>query len=112
MSKISLPECLARKIVIAKKKGYVITLYCSPSHNQDESEPFLSSLENLLGNIRNQDPPFTILQGDFNDWSVSQCVHDITNNEGTQRLTKGLPKACSGLQKCKHKLDSKVFKHD
>ena len=65
MSNISLPECLACEIVIGKKKGYVITLYRSPSQNQGDFQHFLLSLENLLGNVRNQDPAFTILLGDF-----------------------------------------------
>ena len=83
-SNISLPECLACKIVIGKKKGYVITLYHSPSQNQGEFQHFLLSIENLLGNIRNQDPAFTILVGDFNARSKSWWVHDITNNKGIQ----------------------------
>ena len=49
-----------------------------------EFEHFLLSLENLLGNIRNQDPAFTILLNDFNARSKSWWVHDITNNDGTQ----------------------------
>ena len=56
MSNIILPECLTCEIVIGKKKGHVITLYRSPSQNQGEFEHFLLSLENLIGNIRNQDP--------------------------------------------------------
>ena len=62
----------------------MITLYRSPSQNQGESENFLLSLENLLGNIRDQDPAFTILLGDFNARSKSWWIHDITSNEGTQ----------------------------
>ena len=84
ISNISLPECLACEIVIGKKKGYAITFYRSPGQNQDEFQHFLLSLGNLLGNIRNQDPAFTILLGDFNARSKSWLVHDITNNEGTQ----------------------------
>ena len=84
MGNINLPECLACEIVIGKKKGYVITLYPSPSQNQGEFEHFLSSLENVLGNIRNQDPAFTILLGEFNARSKGWWAHDITNNEGTQ----------------------------
>ena len=45
---------------------------------------FFRSLENLLCNLRNEDPAFTILLGDFKDSSKSWWVHDITNNEGTQ----------------------------
>ena len=75
MSNISLPECLACQIVIGKKKGYVITLYHSLSQNQSEFEHFLSSLENLLGNIRNQDTAFTIILGDFNARSLVGSQH-------------------------------------
>ena len=42
------------------------------------------SLENLLCNIRNEDPAFTILLGDFKGSCKSWWVDDITNNEGTQ----------------------------
>ena len=89
MSSISLLECLACEMVIGKKQGSVITLYRSPSQNQGELEHFLLSLENLLGNIRNQDPAFTILLGDFNARSKSWWVHDITNNEVTQTESIG-----------------------
>ena len=66
MSKLNLSECLSCEIIIGKKKGYVITLYHSPSQNQDDFVHFLLSLGNLLGNIRNQDPVFAILHSDFN----------------------------------------------
>ena len=33
MNNVNLPEYLVCEIVIGKKKGYVITLYCSPSQN-------------------------------------------------------------------------------
>ena len=62
----------------------MITLYRSPSQNQSEFEHFLLSLEKLLCNIRNKDPAFTVLLGDFNARSKSWWVHYITNNEGTQ----------------------------
>ena len=60
----------------------MITLYCSPSQSQGEFEHFLLSLENHLGNIRNKDPAFAILLGDFNARSKSCWVHDITSKEG------------------------------
>ena len=84
MGNISLSECLACEIVIGKKIEYVITLYHSLSQNQGEFEHFLLSVENLSGNIRNQDPAFTILLGDFNARSKCWWVHNITNNKGTQ----------------------------
>ena len=67
-----------------KKKGYVITLYRSPSQNQSEFEHFFLSLEKLLCNIRSKDPAFTILLGDFNARSKSWWIHNIIKNEGTQ----------------------------
>ena len=61
----------------------MITLYCSPNQNQGEFEHFLLYLENLLGNIRNQDPSLTILLDEFNDRPKIWWVHDITNNQFT-----------------------------
>ena len=65
MSSISLPECLAHETSIGKKKVYLIALYYSPSQNQGEFEHFLLSLENFLGNTRNQDLAFTIVLGEL-----------------------------------------------
>ena len=84
MSNENLPESLACKIVIGKRKRYVITLYRSPSQNRSEFEYFLLSLEKRLCNVRNKDPAFTIVLGDFNARRKSCWVHDITNSEGTQ----------------------------
>ena len=50
----------------------------SPSQNQSEFDYFLLSLETVLCNIRNNDPAFTILLGDFNARSKSWWVHNIT----------------------------------
>ena len=68
----------------------MITLYRSPSQNQNEFEHFLLSLENILCNKRNKDPVFTILLGDFNARSKNWLVHNITNNEGTQIMSISL----------------------
>ena len=84
MNNINLPECLECESFIGKKKGYVITLYLSPSQSQGEFENFLLPLESLIGKIRNQDPAFAILLGDFNARSKSWWVYNITNSEGTQ----------------------------
>ena len=71
MSNINLPECLACEIVIGNKKGYMITLYRSPSQNQSEFEHFFLSLENLVCNLRSKDLDFAFLLGDFNARSKS-----------------------------------------
>ena len=84
MNNKSLSKFLACEIVVEKMKGYVITLYRCPNQNYGEFEYFLLSLENLLGDIRNQDPAFTILLAEFNTISKSWWVHGITNSEGTR----------------------------
>ena len=66
--------------------------------NQDEFEHFLLSVENLLGNVRNQDPAFTILIGDLiNSMSESCWVHNITNSKGTQIQSISSPYGFSHL---------------
>ena len=62
----------------------MIPLHCFPRQNQENFDHFLLSLENLLDNIRNKDPAFTILLGGFNARSKRFWVNDITSIEGTQ----------------------------
>ena len=80
----------------------MITLYCSSNQNQGEFEHFLLYLENLLGNIRNQDPSLTILLDEFNDRPKIWWVHDITNNEDTQIESISLLYGFSQLISDKH----------
>ena len=78
-----LRECLTLKVTISNKKGYVITLYRSPSQTSDEFQSFISNLEKLLININSFDPHFVILLGDFNAKSKSWSVKDVSTEEGT-----------------------------
>ena len=78
-----LSECLTLEVTISNKKGYVITLYRSPSQTSDEFQSFISNLEKLLININSFDPHFVILLGDFNAKSKSWSLNDITTEEGT-----------------------------
>ena len=78
-----LNECLTLEVTISNKKGYVITLYRSPSQTSNEFDPFISNLEQLLINITSFDSCFVILLGDFNAKSKSWSVNDITTEEGT-----------------------------
>ena len=41
-----LRECFTLEVTISNKKGYVITLYRSPSETPDEFDTFVSNLEN------------------------------------------------------------------
>ena len=65
---------------LSLEKGHAVTFYCSQSHIQGEFEHFLLSPENLLGNIKNQDPVFTVLLGDLNARSKSYWIFNITKN--------------------------------
>ena len=78
-----LSECLTLEVTISNRKGYVITLYRSPSQTSDEFQSFISNLEKLLININSFDPHFVILLGDFNAKSKSWSINDTTTEEGT-----------------------------
>ena len=74
-----LRESSTLEVTISNKKGYVITLYRSPSQTSD---CFISNLEKLLIHIISFDPHFMILLGEFNAKSKSWSVTDKTLEEG------------------------------
>ena len=78
-----LTECLTLEVTISNRKGYIITLYRSPSQTSDEFQYFSSDLEKLLININSFDLHFVILLGDFNAKSKSGSIYDTTTEEGT-----------------------------
>ena len=61
-----LSQCLTPEVTISNKKGYVVTLYRSPSQTSDEFDSFISNLEKLLINITSSDLHFMTLLGEFN----------------------------------------------
>ena len=79
-----LSECLLCEINIDGKKGYLATLYRSPSQTQEDFETFLYQFEKLLLNINNKNPAFTVISGDFNARSASWWPSDKTTIEGTR----------------------------
>ena len=78
----NLNECVVIELNINKKKGYIISLYRSPSQSTDEFEEFLIRFDQTLHNICSLNPSFTMILGDFNAKSTSWCDHDITSAEG------------------------------
>ena len=79
-----LSECFTLEITISNKKGYIITLYRSPSQTSDEVDSFISNLENILISITSFDPHFVMLLGEFNSKSKSWwSLNDKTTEEGT-----------------------------
>ena len=47
----NLNECVIFEVFIKNKRGYVVSLYRSPSQIQDEFDIFLISIEQLIGDI-------------------------------------------------------------
>ena len=78
-----LSKCLTIEVTISNKRGYVISLYRSPSQTSDEFVSFVSNLEKLLINVTSRDTHFLILLSDFNAKSKSWSVYDTTIEEGT-----------------------------
>ena len=48
------------------ERGYVVSLYRSPSQTQDELDIFLISFEQLIGDIIAKNLLFVLIAGDFN----------------------------------------------
>ena len=57
----SLKGCLLLEVFIGNKKGFVLSLYRSPSQSQDEFYDFLFSLDQLLPNRICQNPIFLLV---------------------------------------------------
>ena len=89
-----LSECLTLEVTISNKKGYVVTLYRSPSEASDEFDSFISNLEKFLINITSSDLHFVILLGDLNAKSKSSLVNEKTSEEGVnfcRHVVRSLP---------------------
>ena len=61
----------------------VSVVYRSPSQNSNQSELFLSKLENLLSDINKRKPSLSVVTGDFNARSSSWWCNDINTIEGS-----------------------------
>ena len=77
-----LKECIVIELNLNNKKGYVISLYRSPSQSIDEFEDFLLNLDQTMHDISSLSPSFIIMLGDFNAKSSSWYNHDPTSPEG------------------------------
>ena len=75
-------ECIIIELNINNKKGYIISLYRSPSQSTDEFDEFISNLEQTLNDISSLNPSFMMILGDFNAKSSSWYSKDITSPEG------------------------------
>ena len=78
-----LSQCVLCEVTPQRQKGYVIVIYRSPSQTAVEFDEFLSNLEKLLNFVKQSQPSFTIILGDFNARSKSWWPDNITSPEGT-----------------------------
>ena len=84
VSPLNLNDCLVLEINIENKKGYVISLYRSPSQTKDEFDPFLLNFEQLISYKMSQNPHFILVTGDFNVRLRFWSKIDLTTSEGSQ----------------------------
>ena len=77
-------ECLNIEFSIGKKICRLISLYRSPSQNQEEFNPFLDNLESNLETVFLSNPFLTILIGDFNAKCASWYSKDNSTTEGSK----------------------------
>ena len=77
-----LSECINFEITIGNKICNFITLYRSPSQNQDDFLALKDNLEMNLENLAQRNPFLTVVIGDFNAKSENWCSQDSTNFEG------------------------------
>ena len=69
---------------IQNKKGYLISLYWSPSQIKDEFDQFLLNFEQPISDRMGQNPHFILVTGDFNVRSSSWWKNDVTTSEVSQ----------------------------
>ena len=79
-----LQECLNIEFSIRKEICRLISLYRSPSQNQEEFNTFLDNLESNLETASLSNPILTILIGDFNAKCASWYSKDISTTEGSK----------------------------
>ena len=81
------PSCardLILQIFVNNKKGYVISVYQSPSQTPDEFDSFIKNLKKLIIDIYSRKADFVLMIGDFNVKSTNWSTNDTTTPEGAQ----------------------------
>ena len=77
-----LQECLNIEFSRGKQICRLISLYRSPSQNQEEFNTFFDNLESNLETASLSNPFLTILIGDFNSKCASWYTKDNSTTEG------------------------------
>ena len=79
-----LDECIVVEILCNNQKGFLLSLYRSPTQATDEFENFIKNFELLLDALFNSNPYLILILGDFNAKSNSWCEDDHDSLEGTK----------------------------
>ena len=61
-----LKKCFILEVSINNKRGYVVSLYRSPSQTSDELDSFITNLEEIVVDISRSNPHFVLIIVDFN----------------------------------------------
>ena len=77
-----LKECLIFEVSFSNKRGYVVSMYRSPSQTSDDFNSFITNLEKLVVNISSSNPHFILMNGDFNAKSSNWSSNDTATAEG------------------------------
>ena len=81
----NLPECLVCEIQYQKNKCFIVSLYRSPSQDNDAFDSFLSEFEIILNSIVNpNNPNHIIIVGDFNAKLSTWKKDDPDTREGIE----------------------------
>ena len=80
----NLIECVIFEASIKNKRGYVVSLYTSPSQIKDEFDNFSINFEQLIGNIIAKNALFVLITGDANVRTTNWWKNGISAFEGTQ----------------------------
>ena len=79
-----LKECLIFEVSNNNKRGYVVSMYRSPSQTSNDFNSFTTNLEKLLISISGTNPHFILMIGDFDAKSNNWSSNDTTTAEGAQ----------------------------
>ena len=77
-----LKECLTFEVFISNKKGYVVSMFRSPTYNGLNS--LTNNLQKLVVNICCSNPHFILMIGDFNTKLSKWSSNHTRNAKGTQ----------------------------
>ena len=79
-----LKECLIFEVSINNKRGYVVSMYRSPSQTSDDFNSFITNLEKLIVSISSTNPHLLLMIGDFNAKSSNWSSNNTATAEGAQ----------------------------